>query len=359
MPASPGLDAARLRRVLVVKLSSLGDVVHSLPLLDALRDGLGPDAHIGWAVERRFADLVRGNPNVSALYELDKKGFREVRDLGRRLREAGFDAALDAQGLLVSGAVARLSGAPVRVGWDANREGNRLFLTHPVVPYSGRRHVTARLLGFCDALGLARTPPRPQTYLANAEATAADALLAEVRGGPIIGCIVGASTADKVWPAERWAEAARLLAADGLRVALLGAKGEAATAANIVQQAGPSAGVTNLVGRTATPRVLASVLARCAVVVGGDSGPTHLAVAVGTPVVGLYGVTDPERTGPQWGPASAVVLDFAEADAPPAARRPRHATLPDALARIPAAAVRDAVRSLLGAPSPQGTGGDI
>lgn len=102
----------------------------------------------------------------------------------------------------------------------------------------------------------------------------------------------------------------------------------------------------NLAGKTPL-RVLASLLACCDVVVGGDSGPTHLAVAVGTPVVGLYGVTDPVRTGPDWGPAPAVVLDFAEQDAPPAQRRPRHPAVADALARIPPEAVAEATLRLL------------
>jgi ADP-heptose:LPS heptosyltransferase len=83
------------------------------------------------------------------------------------------------------------------------------------------------------------------------------------------------------------------------------------------------------------------------VVIGGDSGPTHLAVAVGTPVVGLYGVTDPARTGPAWGPAPTRVLDYAAGDAPPERRRPRHGTIGDALARIPADAVANAALELI------------
>jgi ADP-heptose:LPS heptosyltransferase len=88
-------------------------------------------------------------------------------------------------------------------------------------------------------------------------------------------------------------------------------------------------------------------MARCSVVAGGDSGPTHLAVAVGTPVVGLYGVTDPVRTGPQWGASASVTLDYAEAEAPPEARRARHPTVGDALARIPPDAVAGAAERLL------------
>lgn len=338
--------------MLLVKLSSLGDVVHALPLVESLRAGLGPGAQISWAVERRFADLVRGNPHLDGVYELERKATPEVVSFGRVLARERFDTALDAQGLLVSGLVTRLSGARVRIGWDAGREGNRLFLTDPVVPYGGRVHVVDRLLGFCDALNVPRREPGVQAYLADAEAEAADRLLDEAGDGPRVGCIIGASTPEKAWPAERWAQVARLLASDGLRVILLGSKGETETAARIVEDAG-GAVAANLVGRTGTIRTLASTLARCAAVLGGDSGPTHLAVAVGAPVVGLYGVTDPARTGPDWGAAPAVVLDLAERDAPPEQRRPRHATLSDALARIPASAARDAVLKLLSSVPPK------
>jgi len=258
--------------------------------------------------------------------------------------------------LLVSGLVTRLSGAKTRIGYDWGREGNRFFLTHPVVPARPRIHAVERALGFCDALGVPRLAPRPQEYLAAAESVQASKLLTGIEGLSV-GCIVGASTPEKAWPSERWAELARLLADEGRNVILLGAKGEAGAAEAIQQQAG-GAITRNLVGKTTRARELAAVLARCDAVVGGDSGPTHLAVALGVPVVGLYGVTDPIRTGPQWGPAPSTVLDYVEADAPPESRRPRHPTVAGALARIPAAAVAEAVRGLLtdDAGAPVGTG---
>ena len=335
-----------LRRVLLVKLSSLGDVVCALPLLESLRLGLGPDVHIGWAVRDKFADLLYGNPHLSHVYQLRGRGLMEAAAFGKRLHEeSAWDVALDAQGLLVSGIVTRFSGAKTRIGFDRNREGNRLFLTHAVVPGRQRASIVEKLLGFCDALGLPRVPPRRQTYLAEGESEAAQYLLGGT-GNPVAGLIVGASRADKAWPVERWAEAARGLTRQGVRVVLLGGPGEKQTAARIIADA-PSTAAADLTGKT-TPRVLASVLARCHVVIGGDSGPTHLAVAVGTPVVGLYGVTDPVLTGPCWGPGPAIVLDYAEGDAPPAVRRARHTVLPDALARIPAEAVVKAALSLLG-----------
>ncbi len=343
------------RRVLIVKLSSLGDVVHALPLAEMLRAGLGPDAHIAWAVRERFAELLIGNPHLSAVHVLQKTdgGISGLVRFGAGLRRtARPDVAIDAQGLFVSGMVTALSGAPVRVGFDRNRECNRLFLTR-TIPARDRVHIVEKLLRLGDALGVPRLAPRAQTYLANGEPVRARELLqgSDSASGdaPIVGFVVGASTADKMYPAAQWAEAARLLLDQGVRVALLGGPGETLLAEEIARGAtsgGGSLRLTNLAGRT-TVRELASVFARCAVVVGGDSGPTHLAVAVGTPVVGLYGVTDPARTGTEWGCAPSVILDLAQTDAPPALRRPRHATLSNALARIPPTAIVYAVSEAL------------
>ena len=345
-------DAAALRRVLLVKLSSLGDVVHALPLLDALRMGLGPDVHIAWAVRGAYADLLRGNPNLDQVYTLQKRGWGAAMQLGRETRQGHFDATLDAQGLFVSGALTRLSGAPLRIGLDRNREGNARFLTHAVVPGRQRAHIVDILMSFCDVLHIPRVPPRPQTYLSEGVgASQADALLATTGlsaagGAPLAGFIVGASTPDKTWPVARWAEAAGRLHAAGVRVALLGGPSETATGAAVVAAAPTGSVAADLTGQTPLP-TLAAVLARCGVVIGGDSGPMHLAVGVGTPVVGLYGVTDWARTGPGWGPAPAIILDEAIDDAPPERRRPRHATLPDALSRISARKVADAALTLL------------
>lgn len=346
MPALPVIAPDQVQRLLIVKLSSLGDVVHTLPLLDALRVGYGPDTKIAWVVRDKFAPLLAGNPNLSGLHQLRGSGISALWATRSALQAGKFDVALDAQGLLKSGVVARLSGAPVRVGFDLNREGSGHFLTHPVVPARHRAHMVDKLMGFCDALGLPRLPVRPQTYLANGNVGVACVLMGGAGdSGPVVGCIVGASTPEKAWPVERWAQAARLLADAGTRPVLLGGPGEVETARQIVESAG-GAVARNLAGET-TPQVLASVLARCQVVIGGDSGPTHLAVAVGTPVVGLYGVTDPVRTGPNWGASPAVVLDFAEKDAPPKSRRPRHAGLTDAIARIPADVCARAALALL------------
>ncbi|MBC8143310.1 MAG: glycosyltransferase family 9 protein [Armatimonadetes bacterium] len=328
-------------RLLLVKLSSLGDVVHALPLLQALRAGLAPDAVIAWAVAKPFAPLLENNPHLSWTHVLPSKRAADVWKFGQELRSHGYETAFDAQGLFVSGAVTALSGAARRVGFDGNREGNALFMTDAVVPSGERFHVVQRLLGFCDTLDIPR-PARiePQTYLTTTDVSA---LLAPLAGGdaPVVGCVIGASVANKSWTIERWQLCLRLMGEAGCRPVLLGAASDATSGDALA-----ASGALNLVGKTSLPE-LASVLAKCAVVIGPDSGATHLAVAVGTPVVGLYGVTDPAKTGVLWGSGPAMVLDYAETDAPPATRRARHPTLTDALARIPAQAVADAALRLI------------
>ena len=323
-------------RVLVIKLSSLGDVVHTLPLIEALRAGLGPDVHLAWAVRKAFAPLVKGNPHLSAVHVLEEKSLAGTLAFGKALKSERFDTALDPQGLLVSGLLTFLSGAPRRIGLDKNREGNRLFLTEASVASTHRAHQVEKLMGFCDALGIPRLAPRVQSYLADGNGPALP------MDRPLIGCIVGASTPDKTWPLEHWTALATALEARGMTPVLLGGPGAEAEAAQNVATPGSLvlAGKTNLTE-------LAATLARCSVVIGADTGPLHLAVAVGTPVIGIYGVTDPARTGPTWGPTPAIVLDAVEKEAPPESRRPRHGTIPDALARISVEMVLDAVERLL------------
>lgn len=341
----PRMSDSSPRRLLVVKLSSLGDVIHTLPLIEALRVGLGSDAHLVWAVRRAFANLLEGNPHLSAVRVLEGRGLGEAFAFGKQLRAEHFDTALDPQGLFVSGLITFLSGAPRRIGLDLNREGNRLFLTEASISTQVRRHQVEKLLDFCEAVGVPRLAPRVQTYLAQGEATIADEWLAPIGDTGRIGCVIGTSTPAKEWPVERWCELSCRLAEQGLKPVLLGGPSEIETAERIVEET-RGAVALNLVGKTSL-RQLASVLARCSVVVGGDTGPFHLAIAVGTPAVGLYGVTDPVRVGPSWGPAPAIALDFVEKEAPPERRRTRHPLVPMPLAKIPVVAVLEAVVRLL------------
>jgi heptosyltransferase-1 len=331
-----------ISRLLIVKTSSIGDVIHALPVVQAIGEA-APHLTLGWVVRRRCADVLRGNPSIDHLYVLpDRPTVGELRALRAELRAGCYDMALDMQGLLLSGLVTRLSGAPVRLGWDRNREANALFLTHPIIPGKARdRHEVDLLYGFAEALDIhaPHTEFTPQPYLAGEGAEKAAQWLS-VLPRPWIALNVGASRAYKRWPADRWALVARTLAAQGQGIVFVGDKDDA----QVVSQITPSlTGYVDLAGRT-TLRALASVLAACDLLVTADTGPMHIAVAVGTPVVALFGATDPARHGPYG--ARNVVLHDPAPGAMVAGKRPTDEAGAASLARITPDAVLAAVEKI-------------
>ncbi len=342
-PLPPLADVSRL---LVVKTSSIGDVIHALPVVQAIKEA-APHLTLGWVVRRRCADVLRGNPCIDHLYVMpDKPSLGELRALRAELRAGRYDMALDMQGLFLSGLVTRLAAAPVRLGWDRNREANALFLTHPVIPGKARdRHEVDLLYGFAEALGVHAAHPEftPQPYLAAEGAARAGEWLSDLPR-PRIALNVGASRAYKRWPADRWALVARALAALGHGLVFVGD----GTDAQAVAQITPSltGGYIDLAGRT-TLRELASVLAACDLLVTADTGPMHIAVAVGAPVVALFGATDPARHGP-YGARNVVLHDPAPGAMVPG-KRPTDEAGAASLARITPEDVLGAVAGKLAA----------
>jgi heptosyltransferase-1 len=301
----PPLSA--IDRLLIVKTSSIGDVVHALPVVEAIKKAK-PGLTLGWAVRRRCADVLRGNPVIDHLHVFENKpGWGELIRLRAELRAVRYEVALDMQGLFLSGLITRLSGAPVRIGIDRNREGNALFLTHPVVRGkvggdAGDRHAVDILYGFAEALGIGDPHPEfsPQPYLA-AEGVGQAAPDIAGMAPPRIALNVGASWEYKRWPVEHWTALADALVEAGRGVVFVGDKNDAVMVAEVkarLKRGGE--GTADLSGRT-NLRQLAAALAECAVVVSADTGPLHLAVAVGTPVVALFGATNAARTGPYGG----------------------------------------------------------
>ncbi len=331
-----------IERLLVVKTSSIGDVIHALPVVQAIKDA-APHLALGWVVRRRCADILTGNLRIDHLHILpDKPSLRELFNLRRELHSAHYDIALDMQGLSLSGLVTRLSGAPVRVGWDRNREGNALFLTHPIVPGKAKdAHEVDLLYGFAEALGVHAPHPEftPQPYLA-ADNTAKAQEWVSGLPRPRIALNVGASRAYKRWPLENWVEVAQALTQAGQSVVFVGDKNDAETVAQITPRL--AANFVNLAGRT-TLRELASVLAACDLLVSGDSGPMHLAVAVGTPAIAIFGATSPARHGP-YGARNTVLHDPVPGLLTPG-KRPTEAEGAACMARItPEGALKETYR---------------
>ncbi|HYE13159.1 MAG TPA: lipopolysaccharide heptosyltransferase I [Pyrinomonadaceae bacterium] len=296
-------------RILFVKLGSIGDIVHTLPALAAVRRAL-PRAEISWAVERRAAEILRDNPLINTLIELDTKALRRVPMSGetllaprqqlRRLRASAFDIALDFQGLLKSAAVALLSGAPRRVGFSRGglREPASRFLLTERVEVPSRTHVIRKNLALAEgALGV-RAPESADDFefhvaVAREHEREADGII-QISGREFAILNPGGGWPTKLWDAARFgALADQLYLRHGLRSVVTYGPGERELAERVAD--GSRAGAAVPAGPTLKGFV--SLASRARLYVGGDTGPTHLAVAAGAPVVGLFGPTEWWRNG--------------------------------------------------------------
>ncbi len=296
------------RRILIIKPSSLGDIVHALPILAGARE-TWPAAHVAWLVGAPFAPLLACHPLLDEVIPFDRKHYghmlrqpraaadfaRFVRDLHRRR----FDLVLDLQGLFRSGFLAWASGARQRVGFASARELAPAFYTRRVRCAASDQHAVAKNLRLGRAAGLARATPAFPLGLTETEQRAAQELLTAANEAPLptfCALLPGARWDSKQWPRENWSALIDQLREAGLpRCVLLGGPDEKAAADAIASAA--TAPVVNLVGRTSL-RLLAAVLAQSRLVVCQDSGPMHIAAALDKPLVAIFGPTNPARTGP-------------------------------------------------------------
>jgi len=288
-------------RILIVRLSAIGDTVLNLPVLCALRDRF-PRATIAWIVNRGCAALLRGHCDLDHLIEVPGGWLRSPRlvwQTSRRMREIGFDIALDLQGLAKSAIAAWLSGAKRRLGFThcefEGREFSPWLNTELVQPTAD--HVVDRHLELLKALGIER--PVVQFRLPGDEQS--DALMTRfIRerglGAGFAMINAGAGWPSKLWPANRFGEVARYLGRERVlpTVVSWAGKAEMAMAQEIVIRSG---GHAQVAPRTSLPE-LAALARRAQLFVGSDTGPLHIAAAVGTPCVGLYGPMPAQRCRP-------------------------------------------------------------
>lgn len=339
---------SRPSRVMVIRLSAIGDVVRTLPAVLTLRRAL-PGAHLAWLVEDVAAGALEGHPALDALWVVPRRRWRdgfksparwaatldEVLDFARRLRAERFEWAIDFHGILKSGIWAVASGAPVRVGYAAagnrgwgSREGNRFFTTLRVdVPRRAisRFERNAILAGAVvrDLLHEESPPPpagallhAPPAIDAWAEAffRSLDAGGAAARGA-LVAIHPGSSagTAYKRWFPDRYGEVADALAQRGCRVIFTWGPGEREAAEAIGRGMKRAAVVAP---ETPTLQHLAAIFRRCDLFIGNDTGPMHLAALSGTPVVAIFGPTDPVENAPWPGVPHAIVRRSVDCDCP-------------------------------------------
>lgn len=304
-------------KIAIIKLSSLGDVIHALPVARALRRALR-GVHLTWIVEAREYALLKEHPDLDVVVPVDTRLWRrliwrpagarqvlgKVRRLRHRIRAARFDVALDLQGLIKSGLLTAYTGAPVRIGFSADhcREGlNCLFTNRRVRPPASAVHVVDQYLALLAPLGIAPGPVEFHVPIPAAAERHMDEFLGEqgVKSRDLIVAInPGAGRDNKRWPVEHFRRLAdRLGQEPNVRILLLWGPDEVHMARQIrdgLQARAIMAPPTDL-------HELAGLLRRSALMVANDTGPLHLAAALGTPSLGLFGPTRAERNGP-YGP---------------------------------------------------------
>jgi lipopolysaccharide heptosyltransferase I len=298
------------QRILIVRLSALGDVVHALPMLDALRRAR-PDAHIGWLVEEAAASLLDGHPQIDRVWVAPRgemkgllrqgrygKAFGLVQQTRRALRSAQYDLTLDVQCNLRSAFLAHATGAPRRIAFAPpfSKEGARHLATELVTVTGEPQSKVERDLEILRPLGIDPAGARSQLAIPEEDRVAARTLRA--REGAMVGLHPGVSGfgSFKRWAPERYAQLARRLHDDrGVKSLVTWGPGEEALASSIVADAD---GAAVLAPATRSLRALGALYEVCDVVVAADTGPLHLAAALGVPTVGLYGPKDPAIYGP-------------------------------------------------------------
>ena len=298
---------AKSPRILIVRLSAIGDVIHGMPLACALRERF-PQALITWVVEERAAELLRGHQALDELIVLPRGWLKSppaIWRLRRRLRAAHFDVALEAQGLTKAAIAARLSGAKRRIGFGGcwGRELSPWLNTELVD--ASDLHAVRRNLALLEPLGILAPAVRFQVPQCAADARFAATMLEQLGLGDRFAIInVGAGWPSKLWPAARWAAVAAHLGRDWTLSSLVvwGNAEEHGRAEEVVEG---SEGHARLAAKM-TLGQLASLARRASIFLGSDTGPLHLAAAVGTPCVGLYGPWPAEKHGP-YGPQHVVL----------------------------------------------------
>ncbi|MCC7155218.1 MAG: glycosyltransferase family 9 protein [Bryobacterales bacterium] len=277
-----------VKRILVVRLGAMGDIIHALPAVASLKKGHA-GAEIYWAIHPRWRPLLENNPDVAGLIAINRREWITVRAAIRKFRRLDFDLAVDFQGLIQSAAVAWFSGAPARAGYCAEqaREGLAAALYNRRVK-AAARHVVERNLEVAAACG-----GSPE--------------ISEFKIGPglpeealpeepfVLGCPLAGWTS-KQWPLEYWRTLAGLLGEAGVRLVVNGAPQSRMELELITGATVNCSGIAGLIWATR----------RAAAVVGVDSGPLHIAAALGKKGAAIYGPTDPARNGPYGAPIQVL-----------------------------------------------------
>ncbi len=291
------------KRILIVKMSSLGDVIHALPTLYAIRKNW-PEAHITWAVHEQFSGPLPGKPWLDEVLFIDKKKLKSLGylwSLRKVLHSYQFDMCLDLQCLAKSAIVAALSGAKEKYGYWELREGSKLINKGLEGPHK-YGHVIERYLDTVRALGGTVAGVEFPIKESSVAATSCEVKLSEAglpHGHDYVVIAPGARWSVKEWPIDSFGELAKRLVTAKQYAVLIGAENDKEKAQAIKTQVSSEA-VIDMTGQTNLEELIE--LIRCSkLFISADTGPLHIANALKRPLIGLYGTTSPERTGPYGG----------------------------------------------------------
>jgi len=305
-----------IKKFLIVKLSAIGDVVHTIPALCAIRRAM-PDAFIGWVVEELSSDLLKGHPYLDKLYVIPKsrwKGnygkylFTEIVPFFQGIARDKYDVTIDFQGLTKSGVVAYLSGAKIRIGFGDKdgRELNKIFINERITPPENKPHIIDRNLLLLKPLGIENPqyefkiniPDEAYSYIENK---------LKINGvqsdEKFVFINPGAGWITKRIPLNMLGEVGKIIVEKyNLRVMLTYGPGEEKMVKELKEMIGSKA----LISPETSLMQLTALLSRCKLFIGGDTGPTHLASVLDVPVVSFFGASDAKRNQP-YGKKSYVI----------------------------------------------------
>lgn len=290
--------AAPLDRVCIVMMSAVGDAVHVLPLLTAIKRE-HPAAHITWVLQPGPATLVRGHWAVDEIIEFDRaRGWRAFIDVRRALAARRFDVVIDLQVYLKAGIITSFTRAPIKLGFDRTRarDFNWLFTNTRIPPHATGQHVQDQYFEFLDSLGVPHDEPVWDLGPWPDERAWQREFFAPLTR-PAASIVVATSKPEKDWAPERWAEVVDALYAEhGLQPVLVGGRSPRELRAEEIIMARARHTPVSALGSGL--RRLVAILDGSALVLAPDTGPLHVSVALDRPVISLIGYTNPRRTGP-------------------------------------------------------------
>jgi len=295
-----GMDKAK--RILIVKMSSIGDIIHSLPFIKAIK-GIYPGAELYWLINRGFEKILEGNPYLKGIIPFDRtiwkenpiRGIWNSLEMVRLMRSLRFDIVFDLQGLFRSGIISLLSGSKERIGLRYSRELSSIFYTRRLGYATNNNHAVSRSLSIIEELGGYVKEIEFPIMITAKELERMRTLLSFRDEDTYIAFNPFGGWSSKRWGLERYARLGDLLHKEGYKVVLLGGPKDTEDARIVASYMEKEPIVTS--GKTDL-KELAALLRYVDLLVTNDTGPMHIAVAVGTPVIAIFGPTDPKRTGP-------------------------------------------------------------